>query len=169
MNGTPVHSDDSPVGSTNGTGNEVLQTKAGDVRGGSFLPQHRSIAPAGRPPSLHHVGAEIGSLVSNFMGPCGTAVEQQERSPSPEAGLDMRTLRAFRAYIYPSEGGPKWDEVTLLRRLETEWRDKVRPLQRKGCNSRLFAARDRAFLTWIELRRHLADLLHADESTYMAS
>jgi hypothetical protein len=107
--------------------------------------------------------------VLNFMGASGTAEKHQEDGPAQHQqrrqGLDLSTLQAFRAYIYPSESGPKWDEVTLLRRLEREWRDKVRAGHNgKGGNTTLlFAARDRAFLTWIELRRHLADLTHADE------
>jgi hypothetical protein len=78
--------------------------------------------------------------------------------------LDPETLLAFRSYIYPGESGPKWDEEVILRRLETVWRDNIRTghdLTRD--DAVLFIVRDRAFLTWIELRRHLADLDRADK------
>lgn len=71
-------------------------------------------------------------------------------------GLDMDTLHALRTYLYPHENGPKWDEDMLLHRIETIWRESVRT--RQIDDPTLFAARDLTFLTWIELRRHIAEL-----------
>lgn len=141
-------------------------------------PRHTSTPPL---PSLHQLSSELGNLVSNFLEDNNTAASRAHHTPSPvpppiheeaqrkpptRRSLDTESLRAFRAYIYPGEGGPKWDEEILLRRLETTWRDDVRASQlqvRTSSDTAVFAARDRAFLTWIELRRHLADLEAADK------
>jgi hypothetical protein len=127
-----------------------------------------------QPPSSQQLGAELGDLVTRFLAD-GTA-EVRNHAPSlPNAHapreaaqqcLDPETLKAFRSYIYPSEEGPKWDEAILLRRLETAWRNKMRAGHNHAVGSvARFVARDRAFLTWIEIRRHLTDLHRSDERT----
>ena len=145
--------------------------------------RHSSTPPL---PSLHQLSSELGCLVSHFLEEGNAAdlrTQMQKRSPSPggqqiargetvrdapvRRELDPETLLAFRSYIYPGESGPKWDEEVLLRRLETVWRDNIRTGQQLAAgDTALFAVRDRAFLTWIELRRHLADLDRADKRTY---
>ena len=124
-------------------------------------------------PSSRQPSVELGDFVSNFLmdedSPANSlGVSPVERKPTPgdlrqaspaPRGLDRDTLRAFRRYIYVDEEGPECEEELLLRRLETAWRDAVRTSQKKQFgNTSLFAARDRAFLTWIELKRHLAEL-----------
>ncbi|KAF2743107.1 hypothetical protein M011DRAFT_461907 [Sporormia fimetaria CBS 119925] len=188
LSGTPLHSNDSPVipvygasgeghsigrdlggsrgGSTTGT---LSHSLAGHMGADSSATLPRITPPVTGLPSVQQLGAEIGSLVSHFLEDSSTG----ERWPTPgsyggqlQQALDAETLQAFRSYIYPSERGPKWDEQMLLRRLETAWRDKVRNWHKGTAaagNAASFAACDRAFLTWIELRRHLADLEQANE------
>lgn len=135
-----------------------------------------SVQTISPPPSIKQLGAELENLVSEFLN--GSTAENKGPSQSPtdahatadeaqQAGLDLEALKAFRSYIYPSEQGPRWDEIVLLRRLETAWRNKVRASRNLAVGDEVrFAARDRAFLTWIELRRHLADLRRADECKF---
>lgn len=184
VNGTPY---DSPVASVQGASNEFLNAVSmGEPH--AIILSHSSISHSGAeitaplhistrpPPSLHQVSSELGSLACNFLednsatdgsaAPSPTNAEQENLPPA----LDAETLRGFRSYIYPGENGPKWDEQILLRRLETTWRDKVRTYHIRTMGETdqpVFAAADRAFLTWIELRRHLADLHNANERTYL--
>ncbi|KAF2267956.1 hypothetical protein CC78DRAFT_32985 [Lojkania enalia] len=153
---------------------------------------HRQEDAFARPVSVprqstsRQVAAELENLVSNFLWDMGTAAKGHEyRTASPATpqfapgeasrngtahrGLDIDTLRAFRRYIYPNQDGPECEEELLLRRLETAWRDTVRSCHKANYgNTTLFAARDRAFLTWIELKRHLAELERVDKCTYRA-
>lgn len=134
-------------------------------------------------PSLHQLSSELGNMVSNFLEDGNHPHVGLAHTPSPtvqapgpettqgdmaaKRGLDLEALQAFRRYIYPGESGPKWDELGLLRRLETAWRDTIRTGHSHTIgDTALFAAQDRAFLTWIELRRHLADLDRANSRTY---
>jgi hypothetical protein len=135
-------------------------------------------------PSLQQLGSELDRLVSNFLvensasananvhahasfTPRQSGLRQEEPSKQPNRrGLEPKVLGAFRSYIYPEETGARWDENLLLRTLETAWRDDVRAHNRSLGDTSLFVARDRAFLTWIELRRHLADLERADKRMY---
>ncbi|CAI6340129.1 unnamed protein product [Periconia digitata] len=82
----------------------------------------------------------------------------------PYRGLDEDTLQALRAYIYHEETSVQWDEEALLLRIETIWRTGVRSDRNIIMdNLQAFVARERALLTWIELKRHLADLDRADK------
>ncbi|KAH8706911.1 hypothetical protein GQ44DRAFT_716138 [Phaeosphaeriaceae sp. PMI808] len=82
----------------------------------------------------------------------------------PYRGLDYDSLRALRAYIYNEETGIYIDEETLLNRLERTWREAVRADSEKMMdNVAGFIARERAFLTWIELKRHVAAFERAEE------
>lgn len=131
-------------------------------------------------PDLRNLSLEVGNLVSNFLledGPQERAspiTPQSAFGDTPRSGtatghrgLDIDTLRALRAYIYREIYEAPWDEEILLRRLESAWRDGVRTGRNHILESTpLFIAMDRTFLTWIELRRHLADLERADRRTY---
>ncbi|KAF2281517.1 uncharacterized protein EI97DRAFT_31616 [Westerdykella ornata] len=194
MSGTPLHSNDSPVVAGYGVGSDSFYTfPARDVNGPprqgrtlspplahhlgheTTVRPHRSTPPISRPPSLHQLRAEIGSLVSNFLEDdnnpragqdaalASRDGEAQQRSDGQGQALDAETLQAFRVYITTHEVGPGWDQAVLLRRLERAWRDKIRARQKgpEGANAALFAAQDGAFLTWIELKRHIADLIEA--------
>ncbi|ORX97227.1 hypothetical protein BCR34DRAFT_168254 [Clohesyomyces aquaticus] len=78
--------------------------------------------------------------------------------------LDMDALHALRAYVYPSEADGVVNEELLLRRLEKAWREIVRASHNRRMESPiLFAARDEAFLTWIEIRRTIAGFLRIME------
>jgi hypothetical protein len=130
------------------------------------------------PSNLRKLNLELGSFVSNFLlkdGPQGrassntsqTGLGDTPRNERIPRGLDFETLLAFRAYIYQEVCEVQWDEEYLLRRLECAWRDGVRTDRSFSLGSTpLFVALDRTFLTWIELRRHLADLERADRREY---
>ncbi|KAF2000130.1 hypothetical protein P154DRAFT_492731 [Amniculicola lignicola CBS 123094] len=123
-------------------------------------PSKPSTSPAAQ--TVQQAFAGLGDLAANFMvddaGPYRTVANGMGR------GLDADTLRAFRAYLYPGENDMLPDEDTLLRRLEMAWRNGVRPGVRSSReNPALFAAIDGAFLTWLELRRHLAELLRVEK------
>jgi hypothetical protein len=124
---------------------------------------------------MRQLSADIARLVSdlsrksnshspNGHGALHAVAEDSVRGPY--GGLDEDTLRSLRAYIYREEANVAWEENALLSRLETAWRNGVR-LDDKIMldNISVFIARERAFLTWIELKRHLADLDRADKRT----
>ncbi|KAF2016234.1 hypothetical protein BU24DRAFT_462414 [Aaosphaeria arxii CBS 175.79] len=112
------------------------------------------------PPLVNRISSELNTLASNFLEDRPLPPSNMPPQPPTVRTLDPELLYAFRKYIYPTENGPRWDESILLRRLETAWRDDVRPSHARTAinNVPLFAAHDRVFLVWIELRRHLADL-----------
>jgi hypothetical protein len=130
------------------------------------------------PPDLRKLSLELGNLVSNFLledgiqGRASPIIPQSGpgdtyHNGTSSRGLDVETLHAFRAYIYREVYEVQWDEEYLLRRLESAWRDGVRTDRNFSLESTpLFVALDRTFLTWIELRRHLADLERADRREY---
>jgi len=137
-------------------------------------PQSAANAPLS---NMRQLSADISKLVSdltrksdipNGHATSGTsslaAVEDTLRGPY--VGLDEDVLRALRAYIYREDTSVVWEEEPLLSHLETAWRSGVR-LDDKIMleNVPVFIARERAFLTWIELKRHLADLDRADKRT----
>jgi len=129
---------------------------------------------SGGAPAIRQLGAEISQLVSDLTpqstsdGPTALSAASADatRNGGPYRGLDVETLQALRAYIYQEESEVVWEEEVLLRRLETAWRDGVRSdVTRINDNIPAFVARERAFLTWLELKRHLADLSRADVRT----
>lgn len=151
-------------------------------------PRRASLAPeaSSQPPpvagisvaGIRQLGAEISQLVSDLT-PQATATNGHgaTRAVTPEAqggavtypGLDMETLYALRDYLYAETTEVEWEEEALLQRLESTWRDGVRlDYHRMLENVPAFIARERAFLTWIELKRHLADLQRAGTRTYLA-
>jgi hypothetical protein len=153
-----------------------------------MVPRRASLAPdvSSQPPpgsgasvaGIRQLGAEISQLVSDLT-PQATATSghsglpgvpsEAQRNAVPYTGLDVETLYALRDYIYQEKTEVDWEEEALLRRLETTWRDGVRSdYHRMLENVPAFIARERAFLTWIELKRHLADLQRAGTRTYTA-
>jgi hypothetical protein len=129
---------------------------------------------------MRQIGADISKLVSDLTPDysvvnghtalAASPLKVEEDGPlhgGPYRGLDADVLRALRAYIYREETDMTWDEDSLLRRMETAWREGVRCDQNHVLdNIPVYMARERAFLTWIELKRHLADLDRADKRTY---
>jgi hypothetical protein len=84
----------------------------------------------------------------------------------PYRSLDHDSLKALRSYLYGEESGVREDEEALLNSLEKTWREGVRADHEKMVeNIPVFIARERAILTWIELKRHLAALERADQRT----
>ncbi|KAF2133498.1 hypothetical protein P153DRAFT_308411 [Dothidotthia symphoricarpi CBS 119687] len=111
------------------------------------------------------VSHELAKIATSFRSD-DTVVEDmpQQRNSVPYRGLDYDSLRALRSYIYGEEGSAQWDEEVLLNRLEQMWRDGVRAdFDKIVDNIPVFIARERAFLTWIELKRHMAALERADK------
>lgn len=117
------------------------------------------------------VSHELARIAMSFRSD-STVIEEmpQQRNSIPYRGLDYDSLRALRSYIYGEEGGQPWDEEALLDRLEQMWRDGVRAdFDKIVDNIPVFIARERAFLTWIELKRHMAALERADKRTCISS
>lgn len=122
---------------------------------------------------IRELGAEISQLASDLtpgqQGGIPAVTAESARNSVTYPGLDVETLSALRAYIYgekSEKGEAELDEDILLRRLETAWREGVRSdINRMLENVPTFIARERAFLTWIELKRHLADLQRAGTRT----
>ncbi|CAO2648040.1 Nn.00g089620.m01.CDS01 [Neocucurbitaria sp. VM-36] len=114
------------------------------------------------------ISVEIARLVASFRSDDAASEEiPQPNSSVPYGGLDYDSLRALRQYIYGEESGIHFDEEALLNRLEKAWREGMRADYDKIVeNIQVFVARERAFLTWIELKRHLAALERADKRTY---
>ncbi|KAH9871907.1 hypothetical protein J1614_006165 [Plenodomus biglobosus] len=112
------------------------------------------------------ISMEIAKLVASFRTPDAAATEEipQPTNSIPYRGLDEESVRALRRYVYEEENGIQVDEETLLNRLELAWREGVRADYHKMVeNIPVFIARERAILTWLELRRHLAALERAGE------
>lgn len=114
------------------------------------------------------ISVEVAKLVASFRSDdAATENVPQQNASIPYPGLDYDTLRALRALIYNEECSVQWDEEALLNRLERAWREGVRADYDKMIqNIPVFIARERAILTWIELRRHLAALDRADRRRF---
>ncbi|KAF1978647.1 hypothetical protein BU23DRAFT_449901 [Bimuria novae-zelandiae CBS 107.79] len=154
-----------------GVWNRLAEVGINGSRNGSMASLAPEISSQPAPPvTTRQLGAEISQLVSDLT-PQATATNGQGAVPAvaadaqrsnPYPGLDVETLYALRDYIYQEKTEVDWDEDGLLRRLETAWREGVRSdYNRMLDNVPAFIARERAFLTWIELKRHLADLQRA--------
>jgi hypothetical protein len=117
------------------------------------------------------VSVQMAALVASFRSDDGVPEElPQPNNSIPYRGLDYDGLRALRQYIYGEERGVSMDEEALLNQLERTWREGVRADYNKMIeNIPVFIARERAFLTWVELKRHLAALLRANERTFHQS
>jgi hypothetical protein len=115
------------------------------------------------------ISVEVAKLVDSFRS--DDAVTEDITQPNNSIsyrGLDPEGLRALRQYIYGEESGVQLDEEALLNRLEKTWREGVRADYYKiHDNIPVFIARERAFLTWMELKRHLAALQRANERMFI--
>ncbi|KAF1932937.1 uncharacterized protein M421DRAFT_416534 [Didymella exigua CBS 183.55] len=130
----------------------------------SKIAVQQQIAQANQAVVDKQISVEVAKLVASFRSDDAATEDVPQRNASvPYPGLDYDTLRALRALIYNEECSVQWDEEALLNRLERTWRESVRADSDKMIqNIPVFIARERAILTWIELRRHLAALDRAD-------
>lgn len=125
----------------------------------------QQIASANQAAVDRQISVEVAKLVASFRSD-ETALEDrpQPSNSMPYRGLDYEGLCALRQYIYGEERGVSMDEEALLNQLERTWREGVRADYNKMVeNIPVFIARERAFLTWVELKRHMAALLRANE------
>ena len=128
----------------------------------------QQIAQANQASFDKKISFDVAKLVASFRSD-DAAFEDvpQQNASTPYRGLDYDTLRALRSLIYNEECSVQWDEETLLNRLEKAWREGVRADYDKMVeNIPVFIARERAILTWIELKRHLAALDRADRRKF---
>jgi hypothetical protein len=122
---------------------------------------------AERAAAERQITESVAQLVAGFR----TGDDRPEKVPPsgasvPYQGLDYDSLRALRSYIYGEEGVVRVDEEMLLNRLERIWRELVRGDSQKMLeNVPVFIARERALLTWIELKRHMAAFERAEQRT----
>jgi hypothetical protein len=111
------------------------------------------------------ISAGVSKLVARF--PLGDTAFENVSPPSnsrPYRGLDYELLKTLRSYVYNVESSLDIDEEELLNQLERVWREDVRGDYDKIVdNVPVFIARERAFLTWIELKRHVAAFERAEE------
>jgi hypothetical protein len=128
----------------------------------------QQIAQANQAAVDKQISVEVAKLVASFRSDDAAFEEiPQQNASIPYRGLDYDSLRALRAAIYNEESTVQWDEETLLNRLEKVWREGVRADYDKMVeNIPVFIARERAILTWIELRRHLAALDRAGQREF---
>jgi len=148
-------------------------------RESSILPEHghrayasetkaavqQQIADANQAAVDRQISVEVAKLVASFRTPDASTEEiPQPANSIPYPGLDDESLREFRQYIYKEDCGIQIEEGALLNRLELAWREGVRADYHKMVeNLPVFMARERAILTWLELKRHLAALERAGE------
>jgi hypothetical protein len=127
----------------------------------------QQIANANQAAVDRQISVEVAKLVASFRSEDAASEEiPQPNNSITYGGLDYDGLRALRQYIYGEERGVRLDEEALLNRLEKAWREGVRADYYKMIeNIPVFIARERAFLIWVELKRHLAALQRANERT----
>lgn len=125
----------------------------------------QQIVSANQSAGDREICVEIAKLVASFRSDDAASEDiPQPTNSIPYRGLDYESLRALRAYIYGEEGGAHIDEEALLNCLEKAWREGMRADHDRIVEDiPSFIARERAFLTWIELKRHLAALERADK------
>ncbi|KAG9192847.1 hypothetical protein G6011_11581 [Alternaria panax] len=123
----------------------------------------QQIANATQAAADRQISVQMAALVASFRSDNGAPEELPQPSNSiPYRGLDYDGLRALRQYVYEEECGVSVDEEAFLNQLERTWREGVRADYNKMIeNIPVFIARERAFLTWVELKRHLLALLRA--------
>ncbi|OAL00627.1 hypothetical protein IQ06DRAFT_275398 [Phaeosphaeriaceae sp. SRC1lsM3a] len=152
---------------TDGPWNRLAQGDRGAPRGGNVHTdgQPTAVAIAEQAAAERQITENVAQLVAGFRSG-GSEPEKVPHSGTsiPYRGLDYESLRALRSYIYNEEGGARVDEDALLNRLEKIWRELVRADSQKMLeNVPVFIARERALLTWIELRRHMAAFERAEK------
>ena len=147
--------------STPGTSVNGLAVHPGD----SNAAVQRQVADANQAAVDRQISVEVAKLVASFRpGEAATEETPQPNNSIPYRGLDHNGLRAIRQYIYGEPGVGNLDEENLLNYLELTWREGVRgDYDKMTENIPVFIARERAILTWIELKRHLAALERADK------
>lgn len=120
---------------------------------------------AERAAAERQITESVAQLVAGFRtGDVGPEKVPPSGASIPYRGLDYDSLRALRSYIYNEEGVVRVDEEVLLNRLERIWRELVRGDSQKMLeNVPVFIARERALLTWIELKRHMAAFERAEQ------
>lgn len=130
----------------------------------------QQIADANQAAVDRQISVEVAKLVASFRTPDASTEEiPQPTNSIPYHGLDDESLREFRQYIYKEEYGAQIEEEALLNRLELAWREGVRADYHKMVEHlSVFMARERAILTWFELKRHLAALERAGERMFPA-
>lgn len=115
------------------------------------------------------VGRQVTEKVAQLVGSFRVAEARPEQVPQsnaniPYRGLDYNSLRALRAYIYNEDPVAIIEEEALFDRLERVWRELVRADSDKILEDvPRFVARERAFLTWVELKRHVAAFERAEK------
>lgn len=111
------------------------------------------------------ISVEVAQLVASFRSDDAATEEAPQKHASvPYRSLDHDSLKALRSYLYGEESGVYEEEEALLNHLERTWREGVRADHDKMIEDiPVFIARERAILTWIELKRHLAALERADQ------
>jgi hypothetical protein len=103
----------------------------------------------------------VAGFRSNDLGP--EKVPQSGVS-IPYRGLGYDAVHELRKYVYNEKNSARVDEEWLLNHLERVWREDVRADSEKLLeNVPVFIARERAFLTWIELKRHMAAYERAEQ------
>lgn len=147
--------------------NRLAQSERSAPRGSNAHADGKpsTVALAEQAAAERQITESVAQLVASFRSG-GSELEKVPHSGSsiPYRGLDYESLRALRSYIYNEEGGPRVDEDALLNRLEKIWRELVRADSQKMLeNVPVFIARERALLTWIELKRHMAAFERAEK------
>lgn len=150
---------------------DLSTTSAGPPHGHGTHPAEskgavdQQVANANQAAVDRQISVEVAKLVATFRSDdAGSEEIPQPNNSIPYRGLDYDGLRALRQYVYGEEHGVGVDEEALLNSLEKTWRERVRAdYQKMVENIPVFIARERAFLTWVELKRHLAALQRANE------
>lgn len=143
----------------NGTDETRSYVPSASAGGDSKVAVQQEIALANHAAAERQITTQIAQVVANFQINNAPPIDVSHPHGSiPYKGLDYDTLKGLRAYIYDEDSGRHhWDEDTLLSHLERMWRERVRQdLDRIAEDPAIFIARERAFLTWIEMRRHVA-------------
>lgn len=129
----------------------------------------KQIALANKALVERQITVDVAKLVASFRsGDASSEVVPQPTNSIPYRGIDYDCLRTLRSYVYDEENGVRVDEEALLNRLEKQWREGVRGDYAKMIQDvPVFIARERAFLTWVELKRHVAAFMKAEERMYI--
>lgn len=141
----------------------------GDVAESNAAAHHHQVIAQQQAATERQITVDLARMVASFRSDDTQFEDVPHPSHSiPYKGLEYDSLRALRSYIYEEESSVPFEEDTLLNRLEKTWREFVRgDFDRIVEDPLVFIARERAFLTWIEMRRHLAafDRAHQRKTT----
>jgi hypothetical protein len=150
-------------GGPRGTNSSRPVTNAQPVESKVAVQQQISVAEQAA--AERQITENVAQLVAGFRSKdLGPEKVPQFSTSIPYRGLEYDTLRALRSYIYNEERGARIEEEGLLNHLERIWREDVRADSEKLLeNVPVFIARERAFLTWIELKRHMSAFERAEQ------